>query len=578
MKKTRGLPNFPGSKLLYLILTILIIIEAMLILAQAIYLGRAITFAFQSKPMANISSSIGLFLVAFMLRHLVAHIEQISAEQFSKKTITSLRKQLVEAYFTLGPRFAQRQGTGQLVTLAVDGMEKIKTYLEITIPRLIRTIIIPVTIVIYVFTIDKISAIILVVSVPIIIVFMILLGLAAKKMADKQYGTYRILSNHFIDSLKGLETLKFLGKSKQHEQKITKVSEQYRKSTMRTLRIAFLSSFALDFFSSLAIAFVAVGLGFRLIEGIIVLLPALTVLILAPEYFLPIRQVGMDFHATLDGQVALQQTEEILAQRKKYNRVEVIAKPWNETSQLSIANLKVVLSEENKPVLNNINFNWEGFGKIGIVGKSGAGKSTFIDVIAGYLQPTSGIVTLNGNNYESLVSEQWQQNIAFIPQQPYIFPLSLADNLRFYEPKASDEEVLKVVEKIGLKQLVQTFPQGIDEIIGEGGRSLSGGQEQRIAMARALLSKRPIIVLDEPTAHLDIETEYEIKQLMLTLFNNRLVFLATHRLHWMKDMDQIIVLDEGNIVAQGNHQQLILASETYQNFIKMMTGVKRNEA
>lgn len=575
MNRKRSLPNFPGSKVLYLVLTILICLEAVTILAQAFFLGRAITFAFQSEPMNDVFKNIGFFLVVFMLRHSLSYTQQIASERFAKRTVTKLREDLVEGYFQLGPRFIQKNGTGKLVTLAVEGMEQLKTYLEITIPRMFRTVIIPVAIVIYVYTFDKISAIILVVTVPIVIIFMILLGLAAQKMADKQYDTYRILSNHFIDSLKGLETLKYLGKSKQHEKKISHVSSQYRKSTMKTLRVAFLSSFALDFFTSLAIAFVAVGLGYRLIEGMIVLLPALTVLILAPEYFLPIRQVGMDFHATLDGQVALQQVEQVLAEKHHQQKNEQ-ADPitWDENCSLQLQNVEVLLDGAEKPTLKDIQFSWQGNGKIGIVGESGAGKSTLIDLLAGYLAPTAGSVKLNDNIVNSLTFSEWQNNIAFIPQQPYIFPLSLADNIRFYEPKATDEEVKYVINKIGLNTLVDSMPNGINEQIGEGGRILSGGQEQRVAMARALLSKRPIILLDEPTAHLDIETEYEIKQLMLKLFEDRLVFLATHRLHWMKDMDHILILDDGKIVASGQHEQLLAKNDAYKRLVNLMMGVK----
>src|SRR5690625_2889519 len=415
-------------------------------------------------------------------------------------------------------------------------MDQLKEYLQIAIPRMIRTMIVPFLLVIYIFTIDTVSAIILVVTVPIVIIFMILLGLAAQKMADKQYETYRILSNHFVDSLKGLETLKFLGESKAHERKITKVSDDYRKATNKTLRVAFLSSFALDFFTSLSIAFVAVSLGLRLIDGVTTLLPALTILILAPEYFLPIRQVGKDYHATLDGQVAMQQMEDI------FNRVQqpITAKhtetlTWDKNQVMTIENVNLAI--EKDMILKDLNFSWQGPGFIGLVGKSGAGKSTFIHFLAGFLQHQSGDVFINQQNIGSFQREDWLDKIAYIPQHPYIFPTSLAHHIRFYEPEASDAEVTAIVKEIGLESFVSQLPKGIHEPIGEGGRMLSGGQEQRVAIARALLSNRPIILLDEPTAHLDVETEYELKHLMTNVFAGKLVFFATHRKHWMKHMD-----------------------------------------
>ncbi|HDR6315677.1 thiol reductant ABC exporter subunit CydD [Bacillus cereus] len=558
MKRKRGLPSYPGSRVLYVVLTIISILEAISIIAQTVFLARAITFLFQGETVQSVLNETVYFGVAFAVRHMLVRISQILVERFAEKTGSLLRKQLIEAYFTLGPRYVQTAGTGHLVTLSIEGIEKFKTYIELTIPKMIRSSIVPGLIVLYVFTLDIESGIILVVTIPIVIIFMILLGLAAQKMADSQYESYRVLSNHFVDTLKGLETLKYLGKSKQHEGKIEKVSKRYRKATMRTLRVAFLSSFALDFFTSLSIAFVAVGLGIRLIDGTIVLLPALTILILAPEYFLPIKQVGANYHATLDGQLAMEQIEEILQQQKEIGTKESnVGLIWNSSSNLKLQDVKVKNDESEKSILEGIDFTWKGTGAIGVIGESGAGKSTLIDVLAGFLTPSGGKLIVNGVEIDGATREAWQKNIAYIPQQPYIFPLSLKDNICFYETNTTDTEVERVINEVGLRSLVTSLPNGMYERIGEGGRMLSGGQEQRVAMARALLSKKPIILLDEPTAHLDIETEFEIKQAMLRLFEGKLVFLATHRLHWMKQMDHILILNKGEMIESGTYEELL---------------------
>ncbi|MGF2713473.1 thiol reductant ABC exporter subunit CydD [Bacillus cereus] len=558
MKRKRGLPSYPGSRVLYVTLSLISILEACSIIAQTVFLARAITFLFQGETVQAVLNETVYFGIMFAARQMLVRASQILVERFAEKTGLALRKQLIEAYFTLGPRFVQTNGTGHLVTLSIEGIEKFKTYIELTIPKMIRSSIVPGLIVLYVFILDIKSGIILVVTIPIVIIFMILLGLAAQKMADSQYETYRVLSNHFVDTLKGLETLKYLGKSKQHEGKIEKVSKRYRKATMRTLRVAFLSSFALDFFTSLSIAFVAVGLGIRLIDGTIILLPALTILILAPEYFLPIKQVGANYHATLDGQLAMEQIEEILQKQKeiekKDSNVDIV---WNSSSSLKLQDVKVNNDESEKAILEGIDFTWQGKGAIGIIGESGAGKSTLIDVLAGFLPPSGGKMLVNGVEIDESTREDWQKNIAYIPQQPYIFPLSLKDNICFYETNTPDEEVERVINEVGLRSLVASLPHGMYERIGEGGRMLSGGQEQRVAMARALLSKKPIILLDEPTAHLDIETEFEIKQSMLRLFEGKLVFLATHRLHWMKQMDHILILNKGEIKESGTYEELL---------------------
>src|SRR5690625_889594 len=388
MKRKKGLPSYPGSRKLYASLTILIIFETIGIIAQAYFLARAITLLFDRAPLNDTIPYIALFLLAFILRYALSHLQGYLTENYAQKTSINLRKKLVRSYFRQGQQFIQTEGTGRLVTLAIEGIDQLKKYLEIISIRMIRTFIVPLMIVLYVYTLDKISAVILVVTVPIIIIFMILLGLAAQKMADKQYATYRVLSNHFLDSLKGLETLKYLGQSVKHVYKINKVSKRYREATVKTLRVAFLPSFALDFFTSLSIAFVAVGLGFRLIDGAMVLFPALTILLLAPEYFTPIKQVGSDFHATLDGQVAMTEIDTIIeADEKSQAKGSKTPLVWQPTSHIKLKNINVGI--KGSLILKDINFTWHGPGMIGVVGESGAGKSTFINFLASFLDSTS---------------------------------------------------------------------------------------------------------------------------------------------------------------------------------------------
>src|SRR5690625_193992 len=493
-KRAKGLPMYPGAFKTYTILSLLILGEAVFVIAQAFYLARAITFLFQGQLLSEVTVDIGLFFVAFILRYLITHVEQIVAEKYASETAKNLRDRIIKSYFFGDIHLRQRLGTGHLVTLAVEGIDHLKQYVEMIGIRMIKTMIVPILIVLFVFYYDPMSAVILVVTVPIVILFMILLGMAAEKMADKQYDTYTRLSNHFIDSLKGLETLMYLGKSKSHAESISFVSDEYRQATMRTLRVAFLSTFALDFFTSLSIAFVAVGLGFRLIDGAIALLPALTILILAPEYFAPIKQVGSDFHATLDGQVALGEVEQIIQMQDELTipTTKLMIRDYDQI-QINVNNVSV--QYDKTQVLQDISFSWSGKGIIGIVGESGAGKSSLINVLAGFINPKDGTISVNDQTVKTLNQSSWLENIAYIPQHPYIFPTTLANNIRFYEPHATDEEVEKIIDQIGMRRFVDQLPKGIYERIGEGGRSLSGGQEQRVAMARALLSKRQIILL-----------------------------------------------------------------------------------
>lgn len=551
-KRQKGLPGYPGSRKLYTLLSFIIIGESIAIIAQAYYLARAITNLFDRTPIGEVFSDIGFFFVAFIIRYLLAHIQTAVAEKYAMKTATELREKVFHTYFHQTSSVTQKMGTGHLVTMAMEGVDHVKTYLEIIGIRMIKSFVLPALIVIFVYTIDKKSAYILVGSIPVIVIFMILLGVAAEKMADKQYVTYKRLSNHFIDSLRGLETLAYIGKSKAHGKQISRVSEDYREATMKTLRIAFLSSFALDFFTSLSIAFVAVGLGLRLIDGTVVLLPALTILILAPEYFSPIKQVGKDYHATLDGQIAMQEIDSFINQETPVATTAAQISQWTEKDELTFSNVTVQVEE--KTLLNKINFTAK-HGFNAIIGTSGAGKTTLLQVLAGRIKPSSGSIKVKNETMNSLHDSSWFDQIAYIPQHPYIFPLTLADNIRFYQPNATDEAVEEIVSQIGLRDFVTDLPKGIHEKIGEGGRTLSGGQEQRVAIARALLSDKQIILLDEPTAHLDIETEYEVKQLVLRLFSAKCVFLATHRLHWLQDMDYIYQFSQGELIEEGRYEE-----------------------
>ncbi|HLR43345.1 MAG TPA: thiol reductant ABC exporter subunit CydD [Pseudogracilibacillus sp.] len=567
-KRQKGLPLYPGYLRTYSLLTILIIIETVAVIAQAFFLARAITFLFQKMPIQDVFIDIGFFFLAFIIRYIISQAEIAVAEKYSKDVGTYLREKLLYRYFHQPSHYVQRVGTGHLVQLMMEGIDDVKKYVEIIGIRMIRTVITPAAIVVYIYFYDPISSVILVATVPIVVIFMILLGLAAEKMADNQYVLYTRLANHFVDSLKGLETLAFLGRSKEHGRRIKQVSDDYRKATMKTLRVAFLSSFALDFFTSLSIAFVAVGLGLRLIDGVIVLLPALTILILAPEYFSPIKQVGKDYHATLDGQVAMTHINEWLEEDMTAENSEASLLQENVHS-IAMENIQFELDE--KYLVEDLSFQVSK-GMIGIVGRSGAGKTTLINILAGRMAPTQGRIRINEEVYDSLHVDEWFEHIAYIPQHPYIFPLSLADNIRFYQPDATDIQVEEMVRKIGLQSVVAKFPHGIHEKIGEGGRTLSGGQEQRIALARALLSDKSVILLDEPTAHLDIETEYEIKQLILELMSDKFVFIATHRLHWMANVDQIVMVDDGKVVANDTHDLLMKENEAYRKFYDYQRG------
>ncbi|MFS1008765.1 thiol reductant ABC exporter subunit CydD [Enterococcus casseliflavus] len=564
--------KLPGMKQLLGLLAGLSFLQALFIIGQAYGLARAITGLWEGRPLEEQWGWILLFFCSFIARQAVIYFRSKRLDDYSYQQAADLRDQLLEKLFRVGPQIAQQQGTGNVTTMVLEGINQVENYLKLILAKIMNMSIIPWVILALVFYLDWESGLVLLLVFPLIIIFMIILGYAAQSKAEKQYRTFQLLSNHFIDSLRGIDTLKLFGVSKKYGKSIFASSERFRKATMASLKVGILSTFALDFFTTLSIAVVAVLLGLRLINEGILLFPALTILILAPEYFLPIRDFSSDYHATLDGKNAMTAVTEILHQPEA--QVPAVTVPrWQEDARLTIDQL--AFSYEEKAALTDINLNVTGFKKIGIIGLSGSGKSTLINTLSGFLVPDSGEITLGGAKTTAFRQASWQEQLIYIPQNPYIYRLTLQENVAFYQPTATKEAVLKAIEVAGLTELLAELPQGLDTMLGEGERHLSGGQAQRIALARAFLDQqRKILLFDEPTAHLDIETEVALKERMLPLMENRLVFFATHRLHWMEEMDEIIVMDQGRIVEQGTLAQL---QQKQGAFTELVNGMRREQ-
>ena len=558
----------------------LAVLQALLIIGQAYFLSQAITGIWGGASVRAEMRTIGFFFACFCLRQVLNFFKEKGLDKYAYAESSRLRQQLLAKIFSLGPNFVQKEGTGQMVTMSIEGISQVENYLNIILPKITNMMLIPWVIAAFVFTQDRLSALILALVFPLIIIFMIILGYAAKAKADRQYEGFQRLSNHFLDSLRGLETLHLLGLSKRYQKNVYHVSEDYRQATMSTLRVAILSTFALDFFTTLSVAMIALLLGAKLIDGNITLLPALTTLILAPDFFLPIRDFSNDYHATLNGGNTLKSIFRVLNTAEMAPQQKLETATWETTSQLRLAATSVSYSPSiPQNALRDIDFKWQGFGKVGIVGLSGSGKSTLIKFLGGFLDPVTGSqLSINGQELASFNEPTWQQQLFYIPQDPYLIHASLRDNIAFYVPEASDQAVLEAIKQAGLSQLLAEQPDGLDTIVGEGGQRLSGGQMQRVALARAFLDRsRQVLLFDEPTAHLDIETEAELKETMLPLFEDKLVFFATHRLHWMKEMDYIIVMEQGQIVEQGTYADLVQAGTYYSQFAQRISGGDTDE-
>lgn len=566
----KSLFELPGVRRMFPILGILAVFQFIAIAGQALFLATAITKLWQGQLFSHTIPWVLGFFACFLSREIINFGRSKALDKLAYQLATKLRGDMLDKFFRLGPVAIANLGSGSAATTVITGIDQVENYIKLVLSKVLNMMIIPMLILIPVYFLDWQSGIVLTLTFPFAIIFMILLGYAAQGRAERQYKTFQYLSNHFLDSLRGISTLKYFGLSKNYSNSIYKTSEDFRKETMGALRIAMLSTFALDFFASLSVAVVALFLGLRLMSGDILLFPALAALILAPEYFLPLRDFASDYHATLNGKNALAAVNEVLSTEENTLSVLTEKVTWSANSQLQLTELGKIYDTGRG--ISNVNLSVNGFKKIAIVGNSGSGKSTLLSMLAGFLKPTAGEIKLNEQSLTSLTDENYRQSVQFIPQKTYIFAGTFRENLAFYEPDSTDDEIKAAAKLAGLESIIDEI--GLDGQIGASGRTISGGQAQRVALARAFLSHtRNILFLDEPTAHLDIETELEIKANILPLLENKLVFIATHRLHWLSSMDLVIVLNEGQVAGIGTPEQLLSENTYYQKLLSQMRGV-----
>ncbi len=601
----KALFALPSIRRVLAALLALSIVRAGLIIGQAAALASAITALWNGGALAAQYPAIALFFCCFVAGQALLFLEDRFMGSYADAQADALRGKLLESVFATHAQIVRDHGTASVAAAALEGADQVRDYLKAMLPKMTHLAAIPTLLLIAVFTQDIVSGIILLVLYPVIVFYMVLLGNAAKRRAERQFASYQAMSNHFIDTLRGLDTLRAFGAAKKHAPQIFQVSERFRTATMETLRVATLSGGVLDLIATVGVGAVAVMLGLRLMDGSMALLPALAVLVLAPEYFRPIRDFASDFHASLDGKNALAHMQQLIeeaqqcpggAREQAGECTEGTAAPqeaaaaggastsasaagsdngaidsWTPASRLSLHDVSFAYPGADRPALSRITLDVQGFESIGIVGISGSGKSTLAGLLGGFNVPDAGTVRVDGTDVTGLQRSDWQRQVLYIPQDPYLFHDTLRANVCFYTPAADDAAVQRAVDAVGLQPLVDQLPQGLDTVIGDGGRGLSGGQAQRIALARALLDDtRRVLIFDEPTAHLDIETEYELKQRMLPLMQDRLVFFATHRLHWLAQMDRIVVLEGGRIAEQGTRTQLQEADGALAQLIRRM--------
>jgi thiol reductant ABC exporter CydD subunit len=517
-------------------------LTAVLVVLQAWFVAVAVDGAFvHHRSLGSLRAPVLALLVVVVGRAVVGWVTELAAFRTSARAKSQLRSALLESVATLGPNGIERGRTGSIAILATRGVDALDAYFSRYLPQVFLAVIVPLTVLVVVAGADWISALIIVVTVPLIPVFMALIGAATSERTERQVRTLQRLAGHFLDVVAGLPTLKVFGRAKAQAESIRRTTDRYRLTTMANLRIAFLSSLVLELVATLSVALVAVAVGLRLLQGHLEFRTALFVLVLAPEAYLPLRQLGANYHASAEGMAMAEQVFEVLEQPVATvgTRRDV---PYPGSSVLAVRELTVRYKGRNRPALAGLSFEVNPGEVLAVTGPSGCGKSTLLAVLLGLLEPASGEVRIGEVDVSEFDPSAWRSRVAWVPQRPHLFSASVADNVRLGRSDATDAEIVEALAAAGLDQVVQGLPQGINTLLGERGAGLSAGERQRVALARAFVRNAPLLLLDEPTAGLDPVTEEEIIRTIRTAVANRTVVLVAHRPSLVSMADRVLQL------------------------------------
>ena len=579
------------SRILVLMASASGMFAALLFIGQALVLSQVVHLVFlDDQTRDDVMPLLGLMLLFILGRSGFLWLQDILAQRSASHLKVELRGRLVSHLLRLGPAYTTAERSGELVSSAVAGVETLDEYVSQYLPARYLAMVVPALVFVIVLILDPWSTLVLIFAGPMLLLIMALIGGRTRAITERRFAELSWMSAFFLDMLQGLPTLKLYNRSREQSDNILEISRRFGNTTMNVLRTVFQSSLVMEWAATAATAMVALETSLRLMNGTLPFNQALAVILLTPEFFLPLRQMAMRYHVGTQGKAAAGRLFAILdsepvvigGQRDSGAMQHAASDTLQESASLTTTRLAkgdIVLhdiylayDDGERPALNGFSLTLPVGKTVALVGPTGAGKSTVAYLLLRFLAPDKGTITVGGKRLAAVEADKWRSSVAWVPQRPHLFHGSVAYNLRLAKPEATMDEIVEAARAAQAHDFIQALPQGYDTPIGEGGSRLSGGQRQRLAIARAYLKDAPYLILDEATANLDVASEEMVRGALGRLAQGRTVLIIAHRLQMAQDADLIAVVDNGRVVEQGSHDQLMAGGARYQQLVHTYLG------